>query len=36
LSVNVFEQVPLSELVAKTASQNKTGDYRNQLILNGF
>ena len=36
LSVNVFEQVPLSELVAKTASQNKTGDYRNQLILNGI
>jgi hypothetical protein len=36
LSVNVFEQVPLSELVAKTASQNKAYDYRNQLILNGF
>jgi len=36
LSVNVFEQVSLVELVAKTASQNNVGDYRNQLILNGF
>ena len=36
LSVNVFEQVPLVELVAKTASQNNVSDYRNQLILNGF
>ena len=36
LSVNVFEQVPLVELVAKTSSQNEAGDYRNQLILNGF
>jgi len=36
LSVNVFEQVPLVELVAKTVSQNEDSDYRNQLILNGF
>ena len=36
LSVNVFEQVPLVELVAQIASQNKDSDYRNQLILNGF
>ena len=36
LSVNVFEQVPLAELVAKTASQNADSEYRNQLILNGF
>ena len=33
LSVNVFEQVPLAELVAKTASQNETFDLRNQLML---
>jgi hypothetical protein len=33
LSVNVFEQVPLAELVAKTASQNETLDSRNQLML---
>jgi hypothetical protein len=33
LSVNVFEQVPLAELVAKTASQNETTDLRNQLML---
>jgi hypothetical protein len=36
LSVNVFEQVPLAELVAKTASQNEPFNSRNQLILNGF
>jgi len=36
LSVNVFEQVPLAELVAKTGFQNKTLDVRNQLMLNGF
>ena len=36
LSVNVFEQVSLVELVAKTASQNQDSDNRNQLILNGF
>jgi hypothetical protein len=33
LSVNVFEQVPLAELVAKTTSQNETFDSRNQLML---
>ena len=36
LSVNVFAQVPLAELVAKTDTQNETPDIRNQLILNGF
>jgi hypothetical protein len=36
LSVNVFEQVPLAELVAKKGVQNKTLDMRNQLMLNGF
>jgi Transposase DDE domain/Domain of unknown function (DUF4372) len=36
LSVNVFEQVPLAELVAKTASQNQTSDSRNQLVFNMF
>ncbi len=36
LSVNVFEQVPLAELVAQTASQNETYDSRNQLALNIF
>jgi hypothetical protein len=36
LSVNVFEQVPLAELVAKTASQNETLDSRNQLVFNMF
>ncbi len=36
LSVNVFEQVPLAELVAKTASQNESFDSRNQLVLNMF
>jgi hypothetical protein len=34
--VNVFEQVPLAELVAKTGLQNETLDVRNQLMLNGF
>ena len=33
LSVNVFEQVPLAELVAKTASQNETAHSHNQLML---
>ena len=33
LSVNVFEQVPLAELVAKTQSRNNMIDYRNQLML---
>jgi hypothetical protein len=36
LSVNVFEQVPLAELVAKTASQNETADSHNQLVFNMF
>ena len=36
LSVNIFEQVPLAELVAKIASQNETDDSHNQLILNMF
>src|SRR5208337_4204727 len=34
LSVNVFEQVPLAELVAKTTSQNETADLHNQLVFN--
>jgi hypothetical protein len=34
LSVNVFEQAPLAELVAKTASQNETTDSHNQLAFN--
>jgi hypothetical protein len=33
LSVNVFEQVPLAELVAKTQSDNDVSDHRNQLML---
>ena len=36
LSVNVFEQVPLVELVVQTTSQNKSFNSCNQLILNGF
>ena len=36
LSVNVFEQMPLAELVAKTASQNQVPDSHNQLVLNMF
>jgi len=36
LSVNVFEQVPLAELVAKTASQNETFDSHKQLVFNMF
>jgi len=36
LSVNVFAQVPLAELVTKNGIQNETPDIRNQLILNGF
>ncbi|HUZ07005.1 MAG TPA: IS4 family transposase [Candidatus Paceibacterota bacterium] len=35
-SVNVFEQMPLAELVAKTASQNETFNSRNQLVFNLF
>jgi hypothetical protein len=34
--VNVFEQVPLAELVAKTALQNENVDSSNQLIFNIF
>src|ERR1017187_1669298 len=34
LSVNVFEQMPLAELVAKTPSQNETLDSHNQLVFN--
>jgi Domain of unknown function (DUF4372)/Transposase DDE domain len=33
LSVNVFEQVPLMELVAQTASQDLPPDSHNQLML---
>jgi hypothetical protein len=36
LSVNVFEQTSLAELVAKATSRNETDNARNQLILNGF
>jgi hypothetical protein len=36
LSVNVFEQMPLAELVAKTGQQNERSDCSKQLILNGF
>ena len=36
LSVNAFEQMPLGELVAKTASQNQQPDSPNQLIFNTF
>lgn len=34
LSVNVFEQMPLTELVAKSASQNDSYDSCNQLVFN--
>jgi len=33
LSVNVFEQIPLAELVARTQTQNDLYDTRNQLML---
>jgi hypothetical protein len=36
LSVNVFEQMPLAELIAKTASQNETAERHNQLVFNIF
>jgi len=36
LSVNVFEQAPLAELVAKTTPQIETGNPHNQLIFNYF
>jgi len=35
-SVNVFEQMPLAELVAKSASQNEILGSRNQLVFNLF
>ena len=35
LSVNVFEQVPLAELIAKTQNQTELCDTRNQLMLWG-
>ena len=36
LSVNVFEQVPVAELVANTGSKNETADSCNQLTFNMF
>lgn len=33
LSVNVFEQVPLAELITKSASREESSDLRNQLEL---
>jgi transposase len=33
LSVNVFEEIPLAELVAKTQTRNEPYDTRNQLML---
>jgi hypothetical protein len=36
LSVNVFEQVPLAELVQQTRCHDETFNTHNQLILNGF
>ena len=36
LSGNVFDQVPLAELVAKTTSQNLTQELHNQLVFNVF
>jgi hypothetical protein len=36
LSVNIFEQVPLPELVAQIGFQDDAPDIHNQLILNGF
>jgi hypothetical protein len=35
LSVNVFEEVPLAELVAKTRSQIDSSNSHNQLMLWG-
>lgn len=35
-SVNIFEQMPLAELVARAASQNETLDSRNQLVFKLF
>jgi hypothetical protein len=36
LSVSVFEQVPLAELITKVASQNEADQLRNQLEFNMF
>jgi hypothetical protein len=36
LSVNVFEQMPLTELIVKTASQNQIPNSSNQLVFNTF
>jgi hypothetical protein len=36
LSVNVFTQVPLAELVTQTQSQNNLGESHNQLMLCGL
>jgi len=36
LSVNMFEQVPLAELVTNTTSQNEIPDSCNQLVFNMF
>jgi len=36
VSVNAFAQVPLVELVTKTASQNQTTNFPNQLVFNMF
>jgi hypothetical protein len=36
LSVNVFEQMPLAELIAKTTCQNEPATSHNQLIFNNF
>lgn len=36
LSVNVFDQVPLAELIAKATSQDETAEPHNQLVFNLF
>jgi len=36
LSVNVFEQMPVAELIMKTASQNQMPNSSNQLVFNIF
>jgi len=33
VSVNVFEQIPLAELVTQTQSQNNPSNSHNQLML---
>jgi len=33
--VNVFEQIPLAELVTQTSSQNNPSNTHNQLMLWG-